>query len=93
MTMRRRTSWISKSFQQRRKFAATTEFLPSTDFDQPHFQADQVQRHLDIHFRLIRHDVFGELKDALSGLVLAVENDPSLLEQPRLSLGNIRAQL
>jgi hypothetical protein len=36
---------------------------------------------------------FGELKDALGGLVLAVENDPSLLERPRLSLGKIRAQL
>jgi len=50
------------------------EFLPSTDFDQPHFLADQAQRHLDTHFRLIRHDFFGELKDALGGLVLAVEN-------------------
>ena len=67
------------------------EFLPSTDFDQPHFLADQAQRQLDTHFRVIRHDVFGELKDALGGLLLAVENDPSLLEQPRLSLGNIRA--
>jgi hypothetical protein len=36
---------------------------------------------------------FGELKDALGGLVLAVENDPSLLERPRLSLGKISAQL
>jgi hypothetical protein len=45
------------------------EFLHSTDFDQPQFLADQAQRHLDTHFRLIRHDFFGELKDALGGLV------------------------
>jgi hypothetical protein len=67
------------------------EFLPSTDPDQPHFLADPVERHLDTHFRLLRHDVFGELKQALGGLVIAVEDDPGLLSNTNLNLGDIRA--
>lgn len=68
------------------------EFLPSTNLDQPHFLSDQAQRHIDTHFRLLRHDIFGELKEALGGLLLAMDNDPSLLEQSKLNnLGNIRA--
>jgi hypothetical protein len=67
------------------------EFLPSTDPDQLHFLADPAQRHIDTHFRLLRHDIFGELKQALGGLMAAVENDPNLLNNPKLSLGDIRA--
>ncbi|KUJ06169.1 uncharacterized protein LY89DRAFT_770969 [Mollisia scopiformis] len=46
------------------------EFLPSTDLGQPHFLNDQAERHLDTHFRLLRHDIFGELKDATERGVL-----------------------
>jgi hypothetical protein len=67
------------------------EFLPSTDLDQPHFLVDPTERHLDTHFRLLRHDIFGELKQALGGLMTAVENDPTLLSNAKLSLGDIRA--
>jgi hypothetical protein len=67
------------------------EFLPSTDPDQPHFLADLAQRHLDTHFRLLRHDIFGELKQALGGLLVAVENDPNILNNPKFSLGDIQA--
>ena len=67
------------------------EFLPSTDPDQPHFLADPAHRHLDTHFRLLRHDIFGELKQALGGLLVAVENDPNVLNNPKFSLGDIRA--
>ena len=67
------------------------EFLPSTDLDQPHFLMDQAERHLDTHFRLLRHDVFGELNGALAGAMVALENDPTLLDSPRFSLGDIRA--
>jgi hypothetical protein len=67
------------------------EFLPSTDLDQPHFLADPAERHIDTHFRLLRHDIFGELKQALGGLIIAVENDANLLNNPKLSLGDIRA--
>ncbi|KAG4430775.1 hypothetical protein IFR05_013744 [Cadophora sp. M221] len=67
------------------------EYLPSTNLYLPHFLSDQAQRHLDTHFRLLRHDIFGELKGALGGLLLAAEQDISLFENPRLNLGNIRA--
>jgi hypothetical protein len=69
------------------------EFLPSTDLYQPHFLQDQAERHLDTHFRLLRHDIFGELKESLAGLIAQIENDPSLLTQSKLSLGNTRAYL
>lgn len=67
------------------------EFLPSTDLDQPHFLGDPVARHLDTQFRLLRHDIFGEMKEALGGLINSVDDDPTLLDNPRLNLGNIRA--
>jgi hypothetical protein len=38
------------------------KFLPSTDPDQPHFLTDPTERYLNIHFRLLRHDIFGKLK-------------------------------
>ena len=66
-------------------------FLPSTDQDQPHFLTGQVERHLDTLFRLLRHDVFGELSESLGGLLAALEDDETLLENPKLSLGNTRA--
>jgi len=66
------------------------EFLPSTDPDQPHFLADPAARHLDTHFRLLRHDIFGVLKEALGGLLTAVKNDPALLSNPKLNLGDVQ---
>lgn len=67
------------------------DFLPSTDLDQPHFLTDQAERHIDTHFRLLRYDTFGELKDALGGLMHAVENDPTCLNNPKLNFGDFRA--
>ena len=67
------------------------EFLPSTNLDQPHFITDSAQRHLDTHFRLLRHDTFGELSEALSGVLLALDEDPAVIEDPKYILGNIRA--
>jgi hypothetical protein len=69
------------------------EFLPSIEPDQPHFLTDRAERHLDTLFRLLRHDVFGELKEDLGQLMIALDNDPSVAENPNLSLGNIRAYL
>lgn len=66
-------------------------FLPSTDFSQPHFLTNTVERHLDTQFRLLRHDVFGELSEALGGVLIALEADPSLLENPRFDIGATRA--
>ena len=66
-------------------------FLPSTDLDQPHFLTDHVQRHLDTHFRLYRHDCFGEVVDALGRALVAIEDNPTILEESKFSLGDIRA--
>jgi hypothetical protein len=66
------------------------EFLPSTDFQQPHFLADKVERHLDTMFRLLRHDIFGEIKQALGQTMDDIKNNPSMVENPRFNLG-IRA--
>ena len=68
-------------------------FLPSTDLDQPHFLTDHVQRHLDTHFRLYRHDCFGEVVEALGRALVATEDDPTILEHPNFSLGDIRAYM
>jgi hypothetical protein len=67
------------------------DFLPSIELDQPHFLADGAERHLDTLFRLLRHDVFGELKEALGQLMIVLDNDPSEVENSNLNLGNIRA--
>ncbi|KAF2175097.1 hypothetical protein K469DRAFT_724434 [Zopfia rhizophila CBS 207.26] len=48
------------------------DFLPLTDLEQPHFLTDQAERHIDTHFRLLRYDTFRELKDALKGLMHAL---------------------
>lgn len=66
-------------------------FLPSTNRDQPHFLADQVERHLDTHFRLLRHDVLGEVSEAIGGMMVALETDSESVEDPKLNLGNTRA--
>ena len=66
-------------------------FLPSTDRDQPHFLLDQVQRHHDTHFRLLRHDVLGETSEVIGRTMVALEADPTFVQNPKLSLGNTRA--
>mgnify|MGYP004503096781 CR=1 FL=1 len=67
------------------------EFLPSTDPDQPHFLPNKIERHIDTNFRLYRHDVFGELKKALSGLLRAAADDPVILSKSKAHLGDVRA--
>lgn len=47
----------------------SSAFLPSTDWLEPHFLSDPVQRHLDTHFRLVRHDIFGALTRFLHDLI------------------------
>ena len=65
-------------------------FLPSTNRDQPHFLADQVERHLDTHFRLLRHDVLGEVSEAIGGMMVALEADPKSIEGRKPNIGNTR---
>ncbi|KAI2785918.1 hypothetical protein POX_h09681 [Penicillium oxalicum] len=47
-----------------------SEYLPSTNFLQPHILPDPLQRYIDSTFRLLRHDVFGSSKDILRDLLL-----------------------
>lgn len=46
-----------------------SEYLPSTNFSQPHFIADPMLRYIDSTFRLLRHDIFGSVKDVLRDLL------------------------
>ncbi|KAJ5849332.1 hypothetical protein N7534_008021 [Penicillium rubens] len=57
------------------------EYLPSTNFLQPHFLADPLQRYIDSTFRLLRHDIFGSAKDVLRGL----QQQTDLTRSPYLS--------
>jgi len=66
------------------------EFLPFTDPDQDHFLKDPVQRHIDTYFRLSRHDIFGELKGALSSVMHTVMQDPNALNNSRHNLADMR---
>lgn len=59
------------------------DYLPSTDWGQPHFLDDPVQRHIDTHFRLLRHDIFGSLKAAVSPLIQTPEAGLDLSRLPR----------
>ena len=67
------------------------EFLPSTDRDQPHFLEDQAKRLIDTHFRLFRHDTFGNMKSALARLMNSISQDSSSLLNPKASLGDLQA--
>lgn len=66
------------------------EFLPSSNIDQPHF-LDGVERLFDTHFRLVRHDIFAEVKSLLGGLLKAHENNPDSTQNFDFYSGNIRA--
>jgi hypothetical protein len=67
------------------------EFLPFTDPSQPHFLDDPAQRHIDTYFRLLRHDIFGELKETLANLMQAFSHDTTVINSPDLPLGDVRA--
>jgi hypothetical protein len=67
------------------------EFLPSTDLDQPCFLTDAMAPHLDTHFRLLRHDIFRELKEALGESINSITYDPTSLANSKLSLEDMRA--
>ncbi|EJT69065.1 hypothetical protein GGTG_13333 [Gaeumannomyces tritici R3-111a-1] len=64
------------------------DFLPSTDFRQPHFYDDPVQRYLDTHFRLFRHDTFRPFVDFLHQALLLFTDGATPLH---VLDGNIRA--
>lgn len=66
------------------------DFLPSTDPDQPHFLTSKLERHIDTHFRLLRHDTLGSVKDVLGSLMKNLIDNPNQLTAPRLELGDTR---
>ncbi|KAJ5470393.1 hypothetical protein N7530_007750 [Penicillium desertorum] len=55
-----------------------SEYLPSTNFSQPHFIADPMLRYIDSTFRLLRHDIFGSVKDVLRDLLQQGGPNPKL---------------
>ncbi|SPO02006.1 related to ECM32 - DNA dependent ATPase/DNA helicase B [Cephalotrichum gorgonifer] len=59
------------------------ECLPSTDFTRPHFLDDPVLRHIDCAFRLLRHDIFGPVKDVLKDLL--AQDTSGRRYQPRVN--------
>ncbi|KAL2174062.1 uncharacterized protein P884DRAFT_280455 [Thermothelomyces heterothallicus CBS 202.75] len=69
-----------------------SEYLPTTDFTQPHFLRDPVRRHIDSAFRLLRHDIFGPLKQVI-GALLAQRNAADAVSSNRFITGNIKAHI
>lgn len=67
------------------------EFLPSTDSDQPHFLSSKLGRNIDTQFCLLRHDTFGELKDALGSLMKSIAENPGQARRPNLGIEYTRA--
>ncbi|KAI9804272.1 MAG: hypothetical protein M1833_007079 [Piccolia ochrophora] len=66
------------------------EYLPFKDTKQPHF-LEGAERHFDTHFRLLRHDVLGDVKAAIGGFLCALDANPDLWRDLRLqSPNNIR---
>jgi hypothetical protein len=46
-----------------------SDYLPSTNLSQPQFLQDPLLRYIDSTFRLLRHDIFGSVKDVLRDLL------------------------
>ncbi|KAK3947200.1 hypothetical protein QBC32DRAFT_355035 [Pseudoneurospora amorphoporcata] len=67
------------------------EYLPTTDFLQAHFLQDPVRRHIDTAFRLLRHDTFGPLKEALNGFL--ANDDEVTSNAHQLMDNNVRAHV
>ncbi|KAF5005762.1 hypothetical protein FDECE_7804, partial [Fusarium decemcellulare] len=67
------------------------EYLPSTNFLNPHVLDDPLERYIDTTFRLVRHDTLGPIKEALRHILASkdVSTDPcsSLDFQGQVYLG------
>lgn len=68
----------------------TPEVLPFADRDQFHYLADPVARHFDTQFRLLRYEVFGELKQSFSFLMKNMEKNAEVFSKSPLGV-NVRA--
>jgi hypothetical protein len=65
-----------------------SEYLPSTNLSQPQFLQDPLLRYIDSTFRLLRHDIFGSVKDVLRDLLQQGD-----LKRPYLSDKGSQTQL
>ncbi|KAI9765227.1 MAG: hypothetical protein M1840_007719 [Geoglossum simile] len=63
------------------------EFLPYKDKNMPHF-LHGTDRLVDTHFRLLRHDVFGAMKDTIGGLLNSLGAQPDSGGAVKLYVGN-----
>ncbi|KAL2142872.1 hypothetical protein VTI28DRAFT_640 [Corynascus sepedonium] len=68
------------------------EYLPTTDFSRPLFLRDPVQRYIDSAFRLLRHDIFGALKQVV-GAILAQPHVADAASSNQFLTGNIKAHV
>jgi hypothetical protein len=66
------------------------EFLPSCDPDYPHFLTNKIDRHIDTQFRLLRHDIFGELNDVLGCLLTEYSTKVGDFKGKKINAGNTR---
>ncbi|KAJ5887927.1 hypothetical protein N7495_007968 [Penicillium taxi] len=53
--------------------SSNSEYLPSTNFLQPHFLDDPLERYIDSTFRLLRYDIFSSAKDVLRDLLQQID--------------------
>ena len=65
------------------------EFLPSADFAESTFLADRAEWHIDTQFRLLRYDIFRELKIALGGILYMAEQNLQSMKLTRPALSNL----
>lgn len=66
------------------------DFLPSLNHDQPHF-LDGVERILDTHFRLLRNDIFGDVRSILGDLISGDQRTRALCQRLEASTANAGA--
>jgi hypothetical protein len=66
------------------------DYLPFTSPDQPHHLLDRSERHIDTHFRLLRHDIFAEFKIALANVMKALAEKHSLIKNSKVNFGDLQ---
>lgn len=66
------------------------DFLPSLNLTQPHF-LDGVERILDTHFRLLRNDIFGDVRSIIGDLLSGDQSVRALNQRLEASTANAGA--
>jgi hypothetical protein len=68
------------------------KFPPSCDPEHSHFLTNKFDRHIDTQFRLLRHDVFGDLNDVLGRLLTEYSTTTGDFKGEKTNTGNTRIQ-